>query len=147
MSEQSQTTTVIEMQRRGPGCLVTLLWFIFIGSWLSLIWNGIAWVLIVLVIPMPIGLKMVNMIPRIATLREPTHEFQVVTEGLSSRLVEVDIEQRPFALRAIYFVLVGWWLSGIWLTVAWFASVTLVGIPVAIWMYNRVPAVTTLRRY
>lgn len=147
MSEQPQTATVVEMQRKGPGCLVTLLWFIFIGSWLSLIWNAIAWVLVVLVITMPIGLKMINMIPRIATLREPTHEFQVVTEGPSSRLVDLEIEQRPFWLRAIYFVLVGWWFSAVWLLVAWAASATLIGIPLAIWMYNRVPAVTTLRRY
>jgi uncharacterized membrane protein YccF (DUF307 family) len=58
-----------------------------------------------------------------------------------------DIEQRPFLLRALYFLLVGWWLSLLWLTLAWFASITLIGIPLAIWLYNRVPAITTLRRY
>lgn len=147
MSEQPQTATIVEIPRSGPGCLVTVLWFIFIGSWLSLIWNAIAWVLIVLIITMPIGLKMVNMIPRIATLREPSHDYRLVTEGMSSRIVEVDIDQRPFLLRAIYFLLVGWWFSGLWMLVAWAASVTLIGIPLAIWMYNRVPAVTTLRRY
>lgn len=50
-------------------------------------------------------------------------------------------------LRAIWFLLVGWWLSALCLTLAWGASVTLIGLPVAIWLYNRIPAITTLARY
>ena len=63
------------------------------------------------------------------------------------RLAGATIPQHNFLLRALYFVLIGWWFSAGWLAVAWAASVTLIGIPLAIWMYNRVPAITTLRRY
>lgn len=140
-------TTVIQVNRKQPGCLVTLLWFVFIGSWASGLWILVAWLLIIFVITMPVGLKMLNMVPKIATLREPTTEFRVVTEGLATRIQEVAIAQRPFGLRALYFLVVGWWFSGIWLSVAWLASITLILLPLAIWMYNRVPAVTTLKRY
>lgn len=140
-------TTVIQVTKKQPGCLVTLLWFVFIGSWASGLWIAVAWLLIILVITMPIGLTMLNMVPKIASLREPTTEFRVVTDGGATRIREVAIAQRPFWLRALYFVLVGWWFSGIWLSVAWLASITLILLPLAIWMYNRVPAVTTLKRY
>lgn len=146
MIDQSSTGAV-RVQRRQPGCLITLLWFIFIGSWLSLIWIAVAWVLIVLIVTMPIGLAMINMLPKIATLREPSTELRATIEGTVTAMTETSIRQPPFILRAVYFILIGWWLSALWLAVAWAASVTLIGIPLAIWMYNRVPAVTTLRRY
>jgi len=139
--------SVTRVERGGHGCLVTLLWFIFIGWWLSAIWIAIAWVLVVLIIPMPIGLKMINMLPKIATLREPTEVVQTTFDGINTSVQRTGIRQLPFLLRAIYFVLIGWWFSGLWMGVAWAISVTLVGLPIAIWMFNRVPAVTTLRRY
>ncbi len=55
---------------------------------------------------------------------------------------------QPFWLwRTLYFVLIGWWVSFVWMSLAWAFSATLVGIPVAIWMWNRVPCITTLARY
>jgi uncharacterized membrane protein YccF (DUF307 family) len=139
--------TTVEFQRDSPGCLITLLWFIFVGWWLSAIWATIAWFLIALIIPMPIGLMMINVLPKIATLREPGREFRTTIDGTITRVEQTHLRQHPFLLRAVYFVLVGWWLSGIWMSIGWAASVTIVGLPVAIWMFNRVPAITTLRRY
>ena len=49
-------------------------------------------------------------------------------------------------IRALYFVLIGWWLSAIWLTVAWALHVSIIGIVIGFWMFNRVPAVITLAR-
>ena len=48
-------------------------------------------------------------------------------------------QQRPFVIRALYFLLVGWWASALWLSVAWgLMSVTLgLGLPLAFWMFNR----------
>jgi uncharacterized membrane protein YccF (DUF307 family) len=145
MSETSPTTIVVG--RDQPGCLITFLWFFFIGWWLSAIWIAIAWVLIVLVVTMPVGLVMLNRVPRIATLRAPTEEYVIATSGTAARIQAVGTRQHPFLLRAIYFVLVGWWLSFIWIWVAWAAGLTLVGLPLSIWMMNRIPAVTTLARY
>lgn len=146
MSGNSQVTSV-QVQHGGHGCLVTLLWFIFVGWWLSAIWIAVAWVLIALIVTMPIGLMMVNSLPKIASLREPGQEFRMTISGTVTRIEQTNLEQYPFVLRAIYFLLVGWWFSGIWMSVGWFASVTIIGLPLAIWMFNRVPAITTLRRY
>ena len=126
---------------------MTLLYFVFVGSWLSGLWIAAAWLMVALVITMPIGLIMINKVPMIATLREPSQEYRVEIQGLVTRIQQVAIAQSPFILRALYFVLVGWWFSALWLSIAWLASITLIGLPLAIWMYNRVPAITTLKRY
>ena len=46
----------------------------------------------------------------------------------------------------MYFLLVGWWFSAIWLAAAYALTVSIVGLPIAFWMYGRVGAVTTLFR-
>lgn len=140
-------STSVQVQGGGQGCLITLLWFVFVGWWLSAIWIAVAWFLIALVVTMPIGLMMINVLPKIASLREPSREFRTTIQGTITRVETSSLPQYPFLLRAVYFVLVGWWLSGLWMSVGWVASVTIVGLPVAIWMFNRVPAITTLRRY
>lgn len=145
MSTQSPGPIFID--RGQPGCLISVLWFIFIGSWLSLFWILIAWVLIVLIIPMPIGLAMMNRVPLIASLRSPTREYMVATQGTATLIQEVNRPQQPFLLRAVYFVFVGWWLSLFWVVAAWLATATLILLPLGIWMMNRIPAVTTLQRY
>jgi uncharacterized membrane protein YccF (DUF307 family) len=48
-------------------------------------------------------------------------------------------------LRALYFVFFGLWFSGIWAIIAWVLSVTIIGLPLGLWMLNRLPQVTTLR--
>jgi uncharacterized membrane protein YccF (DUF307 family) len=51
----------------------------------------------------------------------------------------------PLWLRAIWFVLVGWWLTGIAILAAYVLLVTIIGIPVAFWLFDRVPLVLTLK--
>jgi len=50
-----------------------------------------------------------------------------------------------FLVRAIWFVCVGWWLSGIVMMFAWFMAATIVGLPIAFATFNKVPMVQTLR--
>ena len=50
-------------------------------------------------------------------------------------------------LRAVWFIFVGWWASAIWMTLAWLASITVIGLPLALLMYNRTPFVASLYRY
>ena len=55
-------------------------------------------------------------------------------------------EQTSFLIRVAYFLLIGWWLSGLWMAVAWLLCVTIIGFPLGIMMVNRVPFVMTLHR-
>lgn len=122
--------------RRGPNVFVTLLWVLFVGWWLGLAWSALAWFLMVTIIGLPLGLWMLYRLPQVTTLRPPLERAN--GEGA---------KQRPFILRALYFILVGWWFSGVWMSAAWACAAVVVGLPLAIWMWNHTPFVTTLARY
>lgn len=55
--------------------------------------------------------------------------------------------QHSLLVRAVYVLLVGWWLSLVWANVAAVLAVTVVGLPVAFWLFNRLPFVTSLYRF
>lgn len=141
------TPSDIRVNQSQPSLILSIIWFLVIGWWASAIWIHVAWVLNVLIITMPIGLVMLNMVPRVATLREPSREYQVTSDRTGSRFHAVSVQQHAFFLRAIYFLVIGWWLSLLWVYGASALAATIIGLPVAFWMYNRVPALTTLRRY
>ncbi|MCS6882482.1 MAG: zinc ribbon domain-containing protein [Oscillochloridaceae bacterium] len=132
----------------GPGCLVRGLYFLFIGLWLGAIWTGLAWALLVSVIGLPLGLLMLNRLPQVMTLKPIGTQMRVINQGGVVLISQGQIEQRPFWLRALYFVLVGWWLSGLWLFAAWsLISVTFgLGLPLAFWMFDQTPAIVSLAR-
>lgn len=48
-------------------------------------------------------------------------------------------------LRAVWFIFIGWWLTGLVTAIAWAALVTVIGIPLFAFLVNRVPSVLTLR--
>ena len=51
----------------------------------------------------------------------------------------------PFLIRVIWFFLVGWWLSGIFIVAGYLFTASIVGIPIGFWFLNRVPQAQTLR--
>lgn len=138
------TTTIVSYQNRGLGhFLLRAIYFIFLGLWLSSIWATIAWFLCITIIGLPLGLWMLERLPQITTLQPERSDLVITTDG---RTFAIQIEQLPFVSRAIYFVLVGWWLSALWMVVAWALSSSIIGLPFAFWMFNRVPLVITLAR-
>lgn len=48
-------------------------------------------------------------------------------------------------LRIVWFVLIGWWLSFFVVSLAVIANLTIVGIPLGIWLINRIPQAATLK--
>ncbi len=144
------TTSSIRIEaEKGPGFLIRALYFIFVGLWLGGVWTAIAWVLIVTIIGLPIGLLMLNRLPQVMTLKPVrSNRYLVQVDGhWVTRTIRKD--QPSFLGRAIYFIFIGWWFSALWLAFAWAISgITLgLGLPLAFWMFDRVPAVTTLSRY
>jgi len=123
--------------------VVRAAWFILVGWWATGIWLSVAWLLLVLVVTIPIGIKMINLVPMVLSLKPPSREFV----SRSSEGVVQSREQRSLALRAVWFVAIGWWASGIWMAIAYALTLSIVGIPVAIWMYGKLPAIVSLYRY
>lgn len=142
-----QPQVVIQAGQQGPGCLVRALWFVFVGWWLGQLAVLCAWFLNLLIVTLPLGMYILNRLPQIFTLRPSSTQWQVqqVTEDVTV-VTAVEVPQRDFWLRAVYFVLVGWWFSLIWLELAWLAGLTLVLLPLSFWMFSASAAVTTLRR-
>ncbi len=131
---------IVLEQRSRPGCLVQLLWFIFVGSWLGPAWVLIAWVLMVTVIGAPIGVAMINNIPQIIALRG-RRVLQVLPSGQITEAPQVNI-----VVRALYFVLVGWWLSALWMGLAYLLCITIVFMPLGFWMFDLTPTILSLKR-
>ncbi|WP_338740071.1 YccF domain-containing protein [Haloplanus salilacus] len=113
------------------------LWFVAVGWWATPVVVNAAWFLSATVVGAPLGVKLVNLLPTVLTLREPAS----MTDPSSAR------GQRSLALRALYFVLVGWWLGWLWANAASFLAVTVIGLPLAIPMFDRLPYVTSLYRF
>ena len=139
MESESSSPSVVAV--RPPNLVLRVIWFILIGWWLTGILSAAAWALNATIIGLPLGLWIINRLPLVATLR-PIESFYRVEGGA----VVSATKQRPFILRAIYFILIGWWLSGLWMAAAYVFLITIVGMPVAFWMYGRIGAVTTLFR-
>ena len=125
----------------GPGVIVRVLWFIFFGWWVGAAVSALAWSLNLTIIGLPLGLWIINRLPSIITLRPQESIYVVTPYGLVT-----GVRQRSFVVRAIWFLAIGWWLSGVWMALAYTCLVTIVLMPVAFWMYGRVGAVTTLYR-
>ena len=55
--------------------------------------------------------------------------------------------QTAWPIRGLWFVLIGWWASAIWMGLAWLIQLTIIGLPLALLMFNRTPFVASLYRY
>lgn len=146
MAPPPQNTVILVDNNRGPGFAVRAIWFIFIGWWLAFFWIGAAWLLNLTVIGLPLGLTMINAVPKVMTLSPDRRNTTVVQSGNSTVITMGTVPQLPFLLRAVYFVLVGWWASLIWSLVAWGLCVLIVTLPAGLLMFHYLPLVTTLRR-
>ena len=114
-------------------------WFITMGWWITQLLVIGAWAVNLLIITSPLALAWLKYLPDAFTRPEAI--------GHSAKVVRAaEVPQRPLLLRAVYFLFVGWWLSLIWLEIAWLAGLTLVLNPQASAMFSKLPAITTLRQ-
>jgi uncharacterized membrane protein YccF (DUF307 family) len=126
--------------------LIRILYFVFFGWWATGVWINVAWLLNATIIGLPLGVWMLNRVPQILTLR-PARQLLVTDQRGEQVVVRTQgLPQHPWPIRLIYFLLIGWWLSLVWANLAWVISATVIGLPLGIWMFNRLPALTTLMR-
>lgn len=131
-----------------PSLLVRIVWFLCIGLWLGMLTTLVSWALIVSVLGLPLGVMLLNRLPKIMTLQPTRQHTRIESYSGGYAISQGGPPQHALLVRAIYFLVIGWWLSAIWLMAAWgFAGLTFgLGLPVAFWMFNQVGAVTTLTR-
>lgn len=138
----------VTVYERGPNLFIRFLWWLFIGWWASGFAVVIAWVALVTIIGIPLGIWIINRIPTILTLRPRTRHWSLGQDEYGTTVMhEVGRPQSPWAIRGIWFVLVGWWASALWMGAAWLIQLTVIGIPIALLMFNRTPFIASLYRY
>ena len=134
--------------QRGPGMLVRAVWFVFVGWWLVGIMSAIAWLAMVTIIGLPLGIYLINHIPTFLTLRPRTTRLHwAMDQGGTAHLVEVNRVQTAWPVRFVWFLFVGWWASAVVMVVGWALIVLILTLPLGLWVYNRVPFVASLYRY
>ena len=139
--------TIVITDRGGPGFLVRIVWYILVGWWLSGIAISVGWFLAVTIIGLPIAFATFNRIPAVMTLRGRTLTYEATVKDGVTYMKGRRPDQPPLLVRAIYFLLVGWWLGAIWMGLAWLISLPIITLPLGIWMMNRIGGVMTLLRY
>lgn len=134
--------------QRGPNLLIRFLWWLFIGWWASGIVVGIAWVALVTIIGIPLGIYLINRLPTVLTLRPRTRTWSLGTDETGATVVQDGGRaQVAWPVRGVWFVLVGWWASAIWMGLAWLIQLTVIGLPISLLMFNRTPFIASLYRY
>jgi len=126
-----------------PSLIVRGIWFLFVGWWLTGLVLSAAWFLNLTIIGLPVGIKLINKAPYTLTLKEPgsSDDIETIEMGGSSG------DSPSLIMRGIYFVLVGWWASGILIIVAYLISLTVIGLPIGIKLFNYLPYVTSLKKF
>jgi uncharacterized membrane protein YccF (DUF307 family) len=131
------------MQQQQPAAWwIRALWFLFVGLWIGGVWMTVAWVAMLTIVGLPLGLWMINKMPEVMTLR-PTQQKLMMLQ-MQGMQIQVQKAEQPFMLRALYFVFVGWWASLLWIGIAWAMAATMIGLPLSFIMFERTAAVATL---
>lgn len=141
MAVDTDTTVSQSVEQRS--LIVRAVWFLLIGWWATGIWLGVAWLLNVTIILLPLGIKMINKVPLVVSLKNPTETLVADTASIERERTP----QRNLLVRGLWFLLIGWWLSAIWMGIAYLFTVSIVGLPIAVWMYDRLPWIVSLYRY
>lgn len=139
---------IIYQDNAGQGLLVRGLWFVCFGWYLGFFWILLAWALNTTIIGLPLGLMMFNAVPKVMTLKSRSTTLSLVANADGTHtLTRHHVAQHPLWLRALYFLLVGWWFSLAWAMLAYTIGLLVITLPISFMMFDRMPAVTTLARY
>lgn len=139
-------SSVIVTRRQGPPFLVRVLWYLFIGWWLTGISLALGYLAAITIVGLPLAFWIFNCTGTLLTLRPRPVTVSVSHDGGVTVVESGHREQRSLLLRVVYFVLVGWWAALIWMTIAYFLCLTILLLPVGLMMLNRLPEVFTLHR-
>lgn len=144
MSTNVSAAATLRRPVRDIPFILRVIWFFVLGWEITGVWILIAWTLNISLVGLPLGLWMIDRVPQVLTLKVRKGDYEY--DPGSGRSKFVAGSQTPFLLRAVYFLLFGWWLSLIWAAAAWVLCATILGLPLGVIMLNALPFVTTLHR-
>jgi uncharacterized membrane protein YccF (DUF307 family) len=82
-------------------------------------------------------------VPEPAVVPPPTAPVNVNAQA--PQMVIAPRQGPGFLVRAVWFVLIGWWLTAIVIVIAYVLALSVLGLPFAFYLFNRIPAFLTLR--
>ena len=130
-----------------PNIVLRFLWFLLIGWWVGYLVVTVAFFCEATIIGIPLALYLFDRLPAIMTLKARRRTLEVY-EDSQGRLKRRTLgpKQHNLLLRIVYFLLIGWWLSGLWITASFAVAATIIGTPVAFWMVDRIPFIGSLAK-
>jgi uncharacterized membrane protein YccF (DUF307 family) len=132
----------------GPNLLVRFVWWLFVGWWASGVVVALAWISLITILGIPLGIWLINHLPSVLTLRPRTRTWELGRDAEGRAVfTERARSQVAWYWRGLWFVVIGWWASAAWMALAWLIQLTVLGLPLALLMFNRTPFVASLYRY
>jgi uncharacterized membrane protein YccF (DUF307 family) len=131
---------------KGHSLVTRVLWYCFVGWWLSAIFIVLGVFFTWTVVLMPLGFWFINRIPKAQTMRERTRQFTTEFKDNAIVFTEGNKDQVPWYIRAPYALTIGAVAGIAWLSVAWVFGILVVTLPLSIWMIDRAPAIMTLEK-
>lgn len=127
------------MSTESPSIVVRGIWFVAVGWWLTGVLLTAAWLLNLTIIGLPVGIKLINFVPKALTLKaSESSDVDSVEIGGSSG------DSPSILIRGVYFILVGWWASAIWTSAAYLLCLSVIGLPLGVKMFNGLPKLVSL---
>lgn len=120
-------TVDIETERNNPNIILRIIWFVLVGWWLGFWAIVAAYLCLVLIIPSPIGIAILNRLPRIFTLRAPARTITVRDEDGRITVEQGKVDQHSWLLRLPWLILIGWWAGLLWLLGAYLTTILTAG--------------------
>lgn len=124
-----------------------LAWLVFAGWWMSLLWVVAGWFCVLMPPLTRAGMSMFGNMTRVVALRSPGDECAAILHDTLWKLDHSQVTQRPFVVRLLYTLAIGWWLSLLWVALGWAESLSIDRKPTGVARFMRLPGIMTLRRY
>jgi uncharacterized membrane protein YccF (DUF307 family) len=135
----------IPLPAPAPPLALRAAWYVVAGVVCTLLWIIAAWLMLISVVGRTIGARMLERAPTILTLHLAGPQPPSWMTAPMPYRAQYPSPRPPTSLaRALYFLLVGWWASLIWLIFAYLTVLSVVGIPLAYKMLDAAPKVAYL---
>lgn len=131
--------------RSGSWTIKRLAWFLLIGWWLGLLGLLAGYLLSVSIVFLPLGMSIFNQLPHILT-RGPALPSNQIDTIRHKVFITNDNAQYHLFVRIFYFLLIGWWLTGLWCLAGYVLSLLDFTLPLGLTALNRLPWMLILQR-